>query len=167
VQAPASEPTKDVDSHPDLGAPLPLNGSNVHNKQAISREEEELRVKAETVALFAAVSAEFQANISNPTFCAKIRPRLQQYAANQKSDVARSDVPAASSECPAKLAPLDTGFGNSLKRKKAAIEGTGKRKAKPRSENVPSGQPLKGLKSRALGRQSFRQQLSQGASKGG
>jgi hypothetical protein len=77
VQAPASDPTKDVDSHPDLGAPLPLNGSNVHNKQAISREEEERRVKAETVTLFAAVSAEFQANNSNPTFCAKIMPPLQ------------------------------------------------------------------------------------------
>jgi len=152
----------------DVGAPLPLNGSNLHNKQPVSREEEELRAKAEVSALFEGVCADFRANISNPIFCAKIRPRLQQFAANQKSDIARSDGLAPSlEECPAKFAPLDTGFGNSLKRKKAAIEGTGSRKSKPRSENAHSVQPLKGVKSRAQGRQSFRQQLSQGASKGG
>jgi len=83
MQAPASEPAKDADSHLDVGAPLPLNGSNLYNKQPVSREEEELRAKAEVSALFDGVCADFRANISNPTFCAKIRPRLQQFAANK------------------------------------------------------------------------------------
>jgi hypothetical protein len=125
VQAPASEPTTDADSHLDGGPPLPLNGSNLHNKQPVSREEENL--KAEVLALLEGVGAEFRANISNPTFCAMITPRLQQFAAYQKFDIASSNGLAASIDCPAKFASLDTGFGNSPKRKKAAIEDTGKR----------------------------------------
>jgi hypothetical protein len=105
------------------GAQLPLAGSRAHNRQPLSRQEEDRK----TASFFQDVCQEaadrLTASSSNAEFCALMQPLVQNFVREVKAAEVRCAGAGVPETVGPSLAVVESTRGNSLKRKLAGIEG--------------------------------------------
>jgi len=141
------EPTAERDAAAVAEGSSPLTGSNAHNRQPISREEQAQRAHSRMHARIAeAVALMDLGSFQSEGFCNLVEPVTKQLLEAVKTARMR-EAKGGDVQVGPNLVKAVSAFGpkNSLKRARPFIEGKGRRRVKgPRGENVPvRQQPLK------------------------